>query len=72
MTAPSGPVVANLAGVARLPSPIQPITGPGPGAATFQLILKRDDLISAEFPGHKWRKLSGPGPGPAGEDGTPR
>ncbi|HEY2522129.1 MAG TPA: hypothetical protein VGJ19_18615 [Streptosporangiaceae bacterium] len=40
---------SSLPGVARLPSPIQPITGPGPGAATFHLILKRDDLISAEF-----------------------
>ena len=58
MTAPPGPVVASLPGVARLPSPIQPITDPGLGAAAFNLIVKRDDLISADFPGNKWRKLA--------------
>ena len=58
MTAPPGPVVASLPGVARLPSPIQPITDPELGAAAFNLIVKRDDLISADFPGNKWRKLA--------------
>ena len=41
----------------RLPSPLQEITDPGLAAASVRLILKRDDLISPDLPGNKWRKL---------------
>jgi 1-aminocyclopropane-1-carboxylate deaminase len=58
MTGAPGSAAARLAGAAVLPSPIQEITDPGLGDATFHLILKRDDLISPEFPGNKWRKLA--------------
>ena len=47
-----------MAEAPRLPSPLQEITDPGFGDAGFRLILKRDDLISAELPGNKWRKLT--------------
>jgi 1-aminocyclopropane-1-carboxylate deaminase len=47
-----------MAEAPRLPSPLQEITDPGLGDAGFRLILKRDDLISAELPGNKWRKLT--------------
>jgi 1-aminocyclopropane-1-carboxylate deaminase len=47
-----------MAAAPRLPSPLQEITDPGLGDAKFRLILKRDDLISAELPGNKWRKLT--------------
>jgi 1-aminocyclopropane-1-carboxylate deaminase len=57
MTGAPGSAAARLAGAALLPSPIQEITDPGLGDAPFHLILKRDDLISPEFPGNKWRKL---------------
>ena len=57
MTGAPGPAAARLAGAALLPSPIQEITDPGLGDVPFHLILKRDDLISPEFPGNKWRKL---------------
>src|SRR6201996_6957334 len=40
-----------------LPSPLQEITDPRLGAARVRLILKRDDLISPDLPGNKWRKL---------------
>jgi 1-aminocyclopropane-1-carboxylate deaminase len=46
-----------MAEAPRLPSPLQEITDPGLGDAAFRLILKRDDLISADLPGNKWRKL---------------
>ncbi len=46
-----------MAEVPLLPSPLQEITDPGLGDAAFRLILKRDDLISADLPGNKWRKL---------------
>jgi 1-aminocyclopropane-1-carboxylate deaminase len=46
-----------MAEAPRLPSPVQEISDPLLGDATFSLYLKRDDLISAEFPGNKWRKL---------------
>jgi 1-aminocyclopropane-1-carboxylate deaminase len=46
-----------MAEALRLPSPVQEITDPGLGDATFRLILKRDDLISPDLPGNKWRKL---------------
>src|SRR6201992_3407670 len=57
MTGAPGPAAARLGGAALLPSPIQEITDPGLGDVPFHLILKRDDLISPEFPGNKWRKL---------------
>ena len=57
MTGAPGSAAARLAGAALLPSPIQEITDPGLGGSSFHLILKRDDLISPEFPGNKWRKL---------------
>jgi 1-aminocyclopropane-1-carboxylate deaminase len=46
-----------MAEAPRLPSPIQEISDPLLGDGSFNLYLKRDDLISAEFPGNKWRKL---------------
>jgi 1-aminocyclopropane-1-carboxylate deaminase len=46
-----------MAEALRLPSPLQEITDPGLGDAAFKLILKRDDLISVDLPGNKWRKL---------------
>src|ERR1700759_5305499 len=57
MTGAPGSAAARLAGAALPPSPIQEITDPGLGGSSFHLILKRDDLISPEFPGNKWRKL---------------
>ncbi|MBV9795803.1 MAG: pyridoxal-phosphate dependent enzyme [Actinobacteria bacterium] len=40
-----------------LPSPLQEITDPGLGEVPFRFFLKRDDLISPDLPGNKWRKL---------------
>src|ERR1700761_3551593 len=57
MTGAPGSAAARRAGAALPPSPIQEITDPGLGGPPFHLILKRDDLISPEFPGNKWRKL---------------
>src|SRR5579875_2005310 len=51
-TGPAGP-----SGAVVLPSPLQEITDPRLGAAGVRLILKRDDLISPDLPGNKWRKL---------------
>jgi 1-aminocyclopropane-1-carboxylate deaminase/D-cysteine desulfhydrase-like pyridoxal-dependent ACC family enzyme len=48
-----------MTGAPRAPSPVQEITDPGLGHVTFDLIMKRDDLISAHFPGSNWRKLAG-------------
>jgi 1-aminocyclopropane-1-carboxylate deaminase len=47
-----------MTGALWLPSPVQKITDPGLGHVTFDLIMKRDDLISTDFPGNKWRKLA--------------
>jgi 1-aminocyclopropane-1-carboxylate deaminase/D-cysteine desulfhydrase-like pyridoxal-dependent ACC family enzyme len=47
-----------MTGALRLPSPVQKITDPGLSHVTFNLIMKRDDLISRDFPGNKWRKLA--------------
>lgn len=58
MAGPPGLTTTRLRGVVRLPSPVQEISGPRPGDGTFRLYLKRDDLISADFPGNKWRKLA--------------
>jgi 1-aminocyclopropane-1-carboxylate deaminase len=46
-----------MAEALRLPSPLQEITDPELGAGTVRLLLKRDDLISVDLPGNKWRKL---------------
>jgi 1-aminocyclopropane-1-carboxylate deaminase len=46
-----------MAEVLRLPSPLQEITDPRLEVASVRLILKRDDLISPDLPGNKWRKL---------------
>src|SRR5579875_2660562 len=46
-----------MAEALRLPSPLQEITDPRLAAAYVRLILKRDDLISPDLPGNKWRKL---------------
>lgn len=43
---------------ARLPSPLIEVTDGRLARAGVRLYLKRDDLISAAFPGNKWRKLS--------------
>ncbi len=42
----------------RLPSPLTEVTDDRLARAGVRLYLKRDDLISAAFPGNKWRKLS--------------
>ena len=47
-----------MTGACGLPLPVQRITDPGLCHATFNLIMKRDDLISGDFPGNKWRKLT--------------
>jgi 1-aminocyclopropane-1-carboxylate deaminase len=57
MTGACGAAGPRLAGGVRLPSPIQTLTDRGLGDGSFHLILKRDDLISPQFPGNKWRKL---------------
>jgi 1-aminocyclopropane-1-carboxylate deaminase len=41
----------------RLPSPLHGITDDRLARAGVRLYLKRDDLISPELPGNKWRKL---------------
>jgi 1-aminocyclopropane-1-carboxylate deaminase len=46
-----------MAEALRLPSPLQEITDPELGARSVRLFLKRDDLISPDLPGNKWRKL---------------
>jgi 1-aminocyclopropane-1-carboxylate deaminase len=46
-----------MAEALRLPSPLQEITGPELGEGKFRVFLKRDDLISPDLPGNKWRKL---------------
>jgi 1-aminocyclopropane-1-carboxylate deaminase len=43
----------------RLPSPLQEVADDRLDRAGVCLYLKRDDLISRELPGNKWRKLSG-------------
>jgi 1-aminocyclopropane-1-carboxylate deaminase len=40
-----------------LPSPIQEIHDARLGRRNIRLLLKRDDLISRDLPGNKWRKL---------------
>jgi 1-aminocyclopropane-1-carboxylate deaminase len=46
-----------MAETLRLPSPLQEITDPELRAGSVRLFLKRDDLISPDLPGNKWRKL---------------
>jgi 1-aminocyclopropane-1-carboxylate deaminase len=41
----------------RLPSPLQEVADDRLAQAGVRLHLKRDDLISPELPGNKWRKL---------------
>jgi len=41
----------------RLPSPLQELADDRLAAAGIRLYLKRDDLISADITGNKWRKL---------------
>jgi 1-aminocyclopropane-1-carboxylate deaminase/D-cysteine desulfhydrase-like pyridoxal-dependent ACC family enzyme len=41
----------------RLPSPLQEIQDRRLAGTGVRLLLKRDDLISHELPGNKWRKL---------------
>jgi 1-aminocyclopropane-1-carboxylate deaminase len=47
-----------MAEAAHLPSPLQEITDPELEAPSVRLFLKRDDLISPDLPGNKWRKLT--------------
>jgi 1-aminocyclopropane-1-carboxylate deaminase len=42
----------------RLPSPLEELADDRLAAAGLRLFLKRDDLISPEIPGNKWRKLT--------------
>lgn len=60
MAEPAGSV-GPLESVARLrlPSPLQSVADDRLDRAGVRLHLKRDDLISRELPGNKWRKLSG-------------
>src|SRR6201996_9718746 len=46
-----------MAETLRLPAPLQEINDPGLRAGSVRLFLKRDDLISPDLPGNKWRKL---------------
>src|ERR1700744_1540088 len=46
-----------MAEALRLASPLQEVTDPELGVGTVRLLLKRDDLISVDLPGNKWRKL---------------
>src|ERR1700749_2928470 len=46
-----------MAETLRLPSPLQQVTDPERRAGSVRLFLKRDDLISPDLPGNKWRKL---------------
>ena len=41
----------------RVPSPLEELADDRLAAAGLRLYLKRDDLISPEIPGNKWRKL---------------
>lgn len=41
----------------RLPSPVQIVQDERLSRRRVRLLVKRDDLISAEVPGNKWRKL---------------
>jgi 1-aminocyclopropane-1-carboxylate deaminase len=41
----------------RLPSPVEVVQDERLSRRRVRLLLKRDDLISAEVPGNKWRKL---------------
>ena len=41
----------------RLPSPLQELHDGRLASAGVRLYLKRDDLISPDIPGNKWRKL---------------
>ncbi|MFF0450482.1 1-aminocyclopropane-1-carboxylate deaminase/D-cysteine desulfhydrase [Streptomyces sp. NPDC004609] len=42
----------------RLPSPLQPVEDERFSRHGVRLLLKRDDLIHADLPGNKWRKLA--------------
>jgi 1-aminocyclopropane-1-carboxylate deaminase len=42
----------------RLPSPLEPVHDRQLAQVGVQLWLKRDDLIQADLPGNKWRKLT--------------
>jgi 1-aminocyclopropane-1-carboxylate deaminase len=48
---------ARFAASLRLPSPIEPLIDDRLREAGVEVWLKRDDLIHAEVPGNKWRKL---------------
>ena len=41
----------------RLPSPLEELRDDRLASAGLRLFLKRDDLINADIPGNKWRKL---------------
>jgi len=48
---------AVFAASLRLPSPVQPLEDDRLRASGVDVWLKRDDLIHADVPGNKWRKL---------------
>ncbi len=57
----SGVPVPPVSGVpldVALPSPLAELADDRLAGAGVRLYLKRDDLISPDFPGNKWRKLS--------------
>jgi 1-aminocyclopropane-1-carboxylate deaminase/D-cysteine desulfhydrase-like pyridoxal-dependent ACC family enzyme len=41
----------------RVPSPLERLADDRLDGTGVKLLLKRDDLIHADFPGNKWRKL---------------
>jgi hypothetical protein len=41
----------------RVPSPVQELNDERLSRRGVRVFLKRDDLINAELPGNKWRKL---------------
>ena len=53
-----GPVIASVRPIdVRLPSPLEELRDDRITGAGLRLFLKREDLISPDIPGNKWRKL---------------
>ena len=52
------PPVPGVRPAVALPSPLTELADDRLARVGIRLYLKRDDLISPEFPGNKWRKLS--------------
>jgi 1-aminocyclopropane-1-carboxylate deaminase len=53
-----GPIIASVRPLdLQLPSPLEELRDDRIAEAGLRVFLKRDDLISADIPGNKWRKL---------------